>query len=176
MHVTRTSLSGHESTVRELTDSYFSEVNRLGSAYFDDESYGPDISEITASDIDRLRAGTPADPLFLGYRNDAVAGMGQLHTHDEQTVAAKRVFVTPEHRGHGLGRRLVERMLDGARADGFETVRLNVSPYHERARELYRSLGFEETPPPAWTTVSPDLHDDWLFLRLSLETQSDSSS
>jgi GNAT superfamily N-acetyltransferase len=168
VYVRRTGLNGHVTTVRRLTASYFSEVNTLGGEYFEDDSYGPEISDIVESDIDRLRAGTPPEPLFLGYRGGTVAGMGQLHRHDERVVAAKRVFVPKVHRGNGLGRRLTERLIEEATAEGFETLRLNVSPYHERARQLYRSLGFEETPPPEWTTVSPELHDDWLFLRLSL--------
>jgi len=94
--------------------------------------------------------------------------MGQLHRHDDRLVTAKRVYLRPAVRGQGLGRTLAERLLDEAASDGFERLHLTVSPYHRRARGLYDSLGFEPVSPPAWTTVSPERHDEWLFLERSL--------
>lgn len=169
MTLVRTGVDGHEETVRGLTRDYFTEVNRLGSEWFDDESYGVDIPALVGSDIDRLRSGTPAEPLCLAYRDESVVGMGQLHRHDQSTVTAKRVFVSEPHRGNGLGRRLVEQIIDDAAAEGFDTLHLNVSPYHQRAQRLYESLGFETVSPPEWTTVSPELHDEWQFLERSLD-------
>jgi len=168
MRIHRTSVTGNEDAVARLTAAYFEEANRLGRDWFDDEDYGVDIPEIIDADIERLREEEPPEPLFLVV-DDTPVGMGQLHRHDETTVTAKRVFVTQASRGDGLGRALVERMLDGAAADGFERLHLNASPYHQRARDLYQTLGFERVSAPSWTQVSPELHDDWYFFELSLE-------
>lgn len=168
MSVKRTALSGEAAVVRRLTEAYFSEINALGSEWFDDDSYGPDIPQIVEQDLERLSSETLPEPLCLVYSGDSVAGMGQFHRHDSSLVTLKRVFVRPEHRGRGLGRLLVETMIKEATEDGFEAVRLNVSPYHERARDLYQSLGFNVVSAPQWTDVPPELHDDWQFLRRSL--------
>lgn len=166
--VVRTDVSGAADAVRTLTREYFTEANSLGRDYFDEDDYGVDIRTYAEKDVERLAEGTPPEPLFLARTDGDIAGMGQLHRHDEQIVTAKRVFIRQEYRGNGLGRALVEEMLDAAREEGFETFRLNVSPYHERAQALYESLGFEETPPPEWTDVTEAYHDDWVFLCLSL--------
>jgi GNAT superfamily N-acetyltransferase len=168
MQLRRTSVTGHEEAVTDLTAAYFREANRLGRDWFDDDEYGVDIPEITDADIERLRDAEPPEPLFLVSGEDTIAGMGQLHRHDETTVTAKRIFVRQAFRGNGLGRALVEEMIAGAADDGFERLHLNASPYHQRARGLYETLGFEAVPTPSWTQVSPELHDDWYFFELSL--------
>ena len=49
----------------------------------------------------------------------------------------------PEYRGRGLGRPLMTRSLDAARAFGLARVELTVRVDNQRALELYRKLGFE---------------------------------
>jgi len=48
------------------------------------------------------------------------------------------------HRGLGLGRHLLRRLLDVARWNGAERVFLEVRPSNPVAQTLYRSIGFEE--------------------------------
>jgi GNAT superfamily N-acetyltransferase len=169
MEVIRTGVTGHEDDVATLTEEYFTEANRLGREWFDEPEYGPDVPAIVESDIERLRSGEPSEPLFVVFDYGEIAGMGQLHRHNETLVTAKRIFVRESYRGKGLGRALVEATLDGAAADGFETLHLNAAPYHDRARDLYRTLGFEPVPTPGWTSVSPAYRDDWYFFELSLD-------
>ena len=51
----------------------------------------------------------------------------------------------PEARGTGAGRRLVENVLEAARAAGYESVELFTFSALADARELYRRAGFEMT-------------------------------
>ena len=53
------------------------------------------------------------------------------------------MYVTPEHRRKGLGRKLVDEVLQRAkRLEGLEQVRLFVVTINKEARLLYLSLGF----------------------------------
>jgi GNAT superfamily N-acetyltransferase len=55
------------------------------------------------------------------------------------------LVLQPEARGSGAGRRLVESVLEAARAAGYERVELMTFSALTDARELYRRVGFEMT-------------------------------
>jgi ribosomal protein S18 acetylase RimI-like enzyme len=54
--------------------------------------------------------------------------------------------VRPAHRGGGVGRLLVEAMIDVARAAGYRTLCLDTLPSMASAQALYQSLGFLQIP------------------------------
>jgi ribosomal protein S18 acetylase RimI-like enzyme len=71
-----------------------------------------------------------------------------LDTADYPNAAEmKRLYVRPAFRGLGLGRQLVEAILDAARSAGYACVLLDTLDDMETARTLYEELGFEEIPP-----------------------------
>jgi ribosomal-protein-alanine N-acetyltransferase len=53
--------------------------------------------------------------------------------------------VQPRHRRNGVGRQLVEWLLESARTAGIESVHLELRASNEAARRFYRALGFAET-------------------------------
>jgi putative acetyltransferase len=57
----------------------------------------------------------------------------------------RRLFVSPNQRTGGLGRRLVARLIEQARADGFQRLFLNTLPTMTHAIALYESIGFTPT-------------------------------
>jgi ribosomal protein S18 acetylase RimI-like enzyme len=69
---------------------------------------------------------------FMGY--STFAAKPRLNVHDLCVLAA--------HRGHGLGRRLMEGVIERARAAGCTQVSLEVRADNAIARRLYQSLGF----------------------------------
>lgn len=56
------------------------------------------------------------------------------------------LFVTPENRGRGLGRRLLAAMTTRMRAVGAGALHLLVRPENQSARRLYERAGFQIVP------------------------------
>lgn len=88
---------------------------------------------------------------LLALVDDAVAGCCALRSLQDASEAnaceMKRLYVRPAFRGFGLGRMLVETLMQRARESGFGTMFVDTLSDMEAARELYTSLGFEPTEP-----------------------------
>jgi GNAT superfamily N-acetyltransferase len=56
------------------------------------------------------------------------------------------LYVRPEHRGAGLGTRLLQAAIALCREQGCRAVDLQVEPSHSRAADLYARSGFQELP------------------------------
>ena len=93
----------------------------------------------------------PRGALFTGLVDGQLAGCCALRPLDSadfpNACEMKRLFVRPAFRGLGLGRQLVEIILDCARAAGYHCILLDTLSDMEAARTLYEDLGFEEIPP-----------------------------
>lgn len=121
---------------------------------------------------DELRAlpGDYAEPqgcLLLALVDGALAGCGAFRPLAESDHAnaceMKRLYVRPAFRRFGLGRLLAQTLMDEARRGGYSAILLDTLDDMEAARELYASLGFEETAPYYYNPI-PGAH--YLLARL----------
>ena len=68
-----------------------------------------------------------------------------LDKQDPNTAWLAQMWVEPESRGLGLGRRLVEAAADWARARGVTRLKTSVSEDNVAAEALYKAVGFHPT-------------------------------
>ena len=86
------------------------------------------------------------DHYFAAELDGELLGITMLRGWEEgYETPSFGILVDREHRGRGLGRRMTELTIDHARAAGCARVRLSVYASNQRARRLYRRLGFVET-------------------------------
>ncbi|WP_458690011.1 N-acetyltransferase family protein [Nocardia tengchongensis] len=66
----------------------------------------------------------------------------------------RMLAVSKRARGLGIGRALLERVVDTARAEGFDAVVLTTMPTMRDARRMYDRFGFAHVPERGWFTGS----------------------
>lgn len=87
----------------------------------------------------------PEGRLLLGTVGRKAAGCAGLRKFESSIGEMKRLYVRPQFRGLGLGRRLAEQIVSEARAVGYQKLRLDtIVGKMDRAIQLYRQLGFVE--------------------------------
>lgn len=89
----------------------------------------------------------PRGCLLLAKEGGDAAGCVGVRPLDKSGCELKRLFVRPRYRRTGLGRRLAEMAINGARAMGYRRVFLETLPTMLEARALYASLGFKGCAP-----------------------------
>ncbi len=85
----------------------------------------------------------PSGALWLAWHQGRAVGViGLRALEDEGACEMKRLWVEPSQQGSGLGRRLAETCVLGARERGYRVMRLDTLPKLTAAIALYRSMGF----------------------------------
>ncbi len=90
--------------------------------------------------------GPPRGKLFLATVSGQPAGCVGLRPYPlEATCEMKRLYVRPTFRTRKLGRELAERVIQEARALGYQRLRLDTHPpTMQAAVNMYRNLGFHD--------------------------------
>ena len=83
-----------------------------------------------------------ASCVLVATMEDAVVGNLGLQVQHRQTLGSLGMMVAREHRGQGIGGRLLDISLRWARESGLHKVDLGVWPHNAVAIALYRSRGF----------------------------------
>lgn len=104
------------------------------------QNYDEEISHLEE------KYGEPQGRLFLVRCDGKDAGCVAIRKLEEGICELKRVYLRPEFRGKGIGRNMMERIIDEARAEGYKLMRLDTTPYLDEAYALYVKMGFYEIP------------------------------
>lgn len=104
---------------------------------FLDPTLNPDLNDIVAS---------YADGLFLVALQDGrIVGTGALMPRSEYCVEIMRMSVSAELRRSGLGRAILQRLCDEAKAMGFQKIILETTETWRGVIAFYLNFGFHIT-------------------------------
>lgn len=125
---------------------------------------GPDLGLLMQRHTADMHADTPPESIhmmdarqlagpgiwfFVMREEGQPIGMGAFKRIDATHAEIKSMHVLAEVRGRGLSRRMLEHLMDAARAEGFTRLSLEtgVQPTFIAARALYANAGFTDCPP-----------------------------
>jgi GNAT superfamily N-acetyltransferase len=99
-------------------------------------------------DVPGAPSATPADfgpphgAFVVLYEDDVALAGGGIKRLDDSACEIKRMYVVPEARGRGLGKRLLVALEDEARRLGYAIARLDTGPEQPGAQRMYERAGY----------------------------------
>jgi GNAT superfamily N-acetyltransferase len=119
-----------------------------------DHPLDPKKFETIIQKLDKLHQ-RPHGGILIGSVDGKAAGCLMYHEASPGTAEFKRMFVSENGRGHGLGRLMLEQMFAQMISDGYQKVFFSSATFLTHARTMYEKAGFQGIPHPA------GFPDDW---------------
>ncbi|MDX1614085.1 MAG: GNAT family N-acetyltransferase [Candidatus Promineifilaceae bacterium] len=166
MSIVQVETAAQRDAVRSLFGEYLNWANQRVQ-----ENFGVsfDIETILNEDMADLEKFTPPDGrLLLAAEDDEVAGVACLHRIGPTSAEIKRMYVREAFRGRGLGRALLDALVEEARLIGYRRLRLDSARFMHAAHALYRSSGFVEIEPYAASEIPDAFRQHWIFMERAL--------
>jgi len=137
----------HKQQAGALIREYLEWLNELVQCRYGIEF---DVESMVASDLsDSEKFHLPNGRFYLVQYKGDIAGVGCLKKLEEGVGEIQRMYVLPSFRGRGIGRAIVNRLIEDARSIEYSRLKLESLEFLEAAHLLYRSVGFHEIDPYA---------------------------
>lgn len=107
----------------------------------------------------------PDGCLLLVFYGKNIAGCAGLRKLEQGICEMKRMYVRPNFRGKGIGRVMLVRILEIARAIGYERMRLDTIDTMRTAISLYKSLGFKKIEPYRYNPINGASYMELLLVK-----------
>lgn len=116
--------------------------------------------------LDATGLSAPDVIFWTAWRENMLAGFGALKQLDATHGEVKSMRAAPAARGTGVGRALLDHIIDEARRRGYRRLSLETgtATLHAPAIALYRRAGFESCD--AFAAYQPSPHNQFLTLAL----------
>jgi putative acetyltransferase len=88
----------------------------------------------------------PGAVFLVARRNGKALGCGAIRPIEPGVAEVKRMFVVAGERGHGIGRRVLQRLELIAGEMGYSTIRLETGLKQPEAIALYETAGYKPYP------------------------------
>lgn len=126
---------GDERAFRELNEEWI-------SAYFTIEEKERAILDDPTGTVLR-----PGGHIFMAIEDSKAVGCCALRAMGPGTFEVAKMAVTPRLRGRGIGRKILEYVVDQARKLGATRLYLETNSKLRNAIHLYEAIGFAHIPP-----------------------------
>ena len=127
------------------------------------------INEVMEHDLANIaKFQPPSGCILLAITDDEPVGIVCMQRIGPTTAEVKRMYVRPEKRRAGLGRALLGHLIETAKEDGYNSIRLDSPVFMTAAHKLYRSSGFVDIGPYAESEIPDEYKAYWVFMEKTL--------
>ena len=142
--------------IRPADDAAVAALIREVMTEFRCTSQGFAIHDPEVAAMSRAYAAPDARYYVVEQRGEVVGGGGFARLHGtaaaDATSELRKMYYRPAARGLGLGRALLELLLDDMRACRYRRCYLETTSWMDDARRLYEAAGFRALPGPLGCT------------------------
>ena len=138
----------YRQSVFDFTDACFAELGK---------KFEPEGRHYFYNDIEN-----EFEVFYCMLDQERVVGTIALKKLDDNIVELKAMYLDKDYRGQGLGRRLINAVIDEAKTRGFKSVVLDSMSKYKDALRLYEKCGFKNTE-----RYNDNVYAD-VFMRLDL--------
>jgi GNAT superfamily N-acetyltransferase len=152
--------------VRELFWEYLQWANSRVN-----EEFGVDFdiqSMLEQNMLELEKFSPPHGRLLLAEHEGQITGLACMRRIREDIGEIKRMYVRPGFRGKGIGKALLEGLVNEAREIGYPRIRLDSARFMKEAHSLYRSAGFQEIDPYPESEIPAEFQKHWIFMEKQL--------
>lgn len=154
-----------------VSDEDWTQVKGLFRQYFEwiRSEQGIDLSFQGIEDELKSLPGAFSPPegcMLVAEIDGIIAGCVALRPLETNICEMKRMFVSPECRGKGIGKALGEQIIQEAKNRGYRSMRLDTADTMKTAQGLYHSLGFKLIG--QYYELPPDILKRAVFMELNL--------
>ncbi len=158
----------HKSHLIKLTEEYFTWINDEVQKHYTIDTFsiiGESILEYSERTLEDLTSYIPPEGIYYIIQNDgSVIGMGALRTIKKGIGEIKRMYIRPNYRGNGYGKKILEILLEKGKEFGFSSIRLDTGEFMAAAQKVYRLAGFQERERYLESEVPTSFLPHWLFM------------
>ncbi len=106
----------------------------------------------------------PGGRILLAFVDNIAVGIACLQRIGPDTAEVKRMYVRPANRREGLGRAMLEGLIEAARSAGYRSIRLDSPDFMTAAHALYRASGFVDIAAYPESEIPEQYRAYWVFM------------
>ena len=142
-------------TVLATTKEDFELAKKLMKAYATD--IGVDLTfQDFESELEKVSTlyANPEGAFVIAYHNSKPVGCFGIRKIDSEICELKRMYLSKDVRGQGLGEKLLKEAIRMAVILKYDRMRLDTLPSMNSAIHLYQKLGFKEIQPYRFNPIA----------------------
>jgi GNAT superfamily N-acetyltransferase len=160
---------GSEQDIEHVRDLFWEYLQWANARLNEEFGIDFDIGSMVEDDMAKLEVFSPPDGrLLLAVDGAEAIGLICMRRIRIDVAEIKRMYVRPAFRGQGVGRRLLDSLIQEARRAEYPKIRLDSARFMVGAHTLYRSAGFNEIAEYPESEIPKEFRAHWIFMEKEL--------